>query len=154
MAEESAKAYSKIVQIDLNEKVIYNNKNKYIYCRFACIKLLRNYFQLSPVNAIIDGMLARLEELETMILLVQQERQNTVGPNGSITQIIDNIPELNELCGRIDNLEKLVEHIKQNINYLEEKVEAAENEVGLPNSTNKLKTLLKPLLVSINLLHT
>lgn len=97
-------------------------------------------------------MLARLEELETMILLVQQERQNTVGPNGSITQIIENIPELNELCGRIDNLEKLVEHIKQNINYLEEKVEVAENDVGLPNSTNKLKTLLKPLLVSINLL--
>lgn len=92
-------------------------------------------------------MLARLEEFETMISLVEQERCSAIGVAGTLTEVMDKSSEFSTLCERIDTLEKVIEHINSNIDYLENKLEAAENSVGLNNNTNKLKTFLKPLLV-------
>lgn len=92
-------------------------------------------------------MLARLEEFETMITLVEQERCSAIGVAGTLTEVMESSGELNALCSRIDALEKFMEHVKSNVDYLENKLEAAEKNVGLNSSTNKLKTFFKPLLV-------
>lgn len=74
---------------------------------------------------------------------------HVVGPTGALTAVIDYKEELDGLCKRIDAVEKLVEHIRRNLNYLENKVEEAEESIGLTNKSSKLKAFLKPLLVRI-----
>lgn len=90
-------------------------------------------------------MLLRLEEFEAMITLVQQERCNAIGITGSLSETIDNKKELLELCGRIDAVEKLIEHVKNNISILEKKVEVAEAQFGITDNTMKLKNFFMPL---------
>lgn len=92
-------------------------------------------------------MLARLEEFETMISLVEQERCSAIGVVGSLTEIMESSEELKILGNKIDALEKFMEHVKSNVDYLENKIDAAEKHAGLNKNTNKLKTFLKPLLV-------
>lgn len=96
-------------------------------------------------------MLVRLEEFETMIALVQQERCNSIGITGSLTQTIDYRTEFKNLCARIDALEKVTESAKNNIDVLENKIEAAEKHLGLHDNTNKLKNFLAPIFVSNDL---
>lgn len=93
-------------------------------------------------------MLTRLEEFETILLVVQQERCNAVGLTGSLTQALDNFGELKELCDRIDALEKLIEHVKTNVDTIERRIEATEEHFGLTDNTSKIKNLLIPLFVS------
>lgn len=93
-------------------------------------------------------MIIRLEELENMIAIVQQERCNAIGLTGSLTDVVHKKDELLDLCKRIDSLEKLIEHITNNINHLENKIVQAEEQIGLKDNTTKLKNLLSPLFVS------
>lgn len=92
-------------------------------------------------------MLARLEEFESMVSLVEQERCSAIGVVGSLTEIMNSRDELNSLCTKIDALEKFIEHVKSNVDYFENKVDAAEKIVGINKNANKLKTFFKPLLV-------
>ncbi|KAF2893265.1 hypothetical protein ILUMI_12909 [Ignelater luminosus] len=120
MLTETAEEYSKYLKIDLEKKLI-------------------------PIHQSVDDMLTRLEEFETILLIVQQERCNAVGLTGSLTQALDNFGELKELCDRIDALEKLIEHVKANIDTIERRIEAAEEHFGLTDNTSKIKNLLIPL---------
>lgn len=97
-------------------------------------------------------MLVRLEEFETMIALVQQERCNSIGLTGSLTQTSDYQKEFKNLCNRIDSLEKVVDHVKDNIDTLESKVDAAEKQLGITDNTSKLKNFLTPIFVSTYLI--
>lgn len=92
-------------------------------------------------------MLARLEEFETMILLLHEENTNTCGLNGSLMAVVERKTELQTLFDRIDALEKIVDHAKRAVSCCEMKVETAERDLGLMQTSLKIKDLLKPLLV-------
>lgn len=96
----------------------------------------------------IDEMLTRLEETETLLALVQEERSKSVGVTGSLTEIADSLVDFKQFDLRIKSLEKLIEHIKSNVDVLERKIEAAEEVSGLTDNTSKLKNLLIPFFVS------
>lgn len=94
-------------------------------------------------------MLTRLDEFETMVALVQQERCSAIGLTGALMETVDMEKEFNELCSRIDNVERLVEYVRTSVDSLEKKVEVAEEQFGLVDNTNKLKNFFLPLFVSI-----
>lgn len=104
--------------------------------------------KLKPINLCVDDMLTRLEEFEGLLALVQQERCTSIGLTGSLSQCADYKVKLKQYCTRIDSLEKLIEHIKNNISVLENKMDLAEKRVGIPESSSNLKTLLSPFRVS------
>ncbi|XP_018335472.1 biogenesis of lysosome-related organelles complex 1 subunit 4 [Agrilus planipennis] len=101
--------------------------------------------KLNGVNQIVDDMLTRLEEFETLIVLVQQERCNAVGMTGHLSQTTDNFDQIKSLCSKVDLLEKMVQDADMNITALENKVSVAEEHYGLADNSNKLKNLLMPL---------
>lgn len=119
MLKSTAVDYSKYLQVDLEQK-------------------------LEPVQQAIDEMLTRLEETETLLALVQEERSKSVGVTGSLTEIADSLVDFKQFDLRIKSLEKLIEHIKSNVDVLERKIEAAEEVSGLTDNTSKLKNLLIP----------
>ncbi|KAK4877501.1 hypothetical protein RN001_010007 [Aquatica leii] len=120
MLKRTAEEYSKYLKVNLEEKLV-------------------------PIHQSVDDMLTRLEEFETLLTIVQQERCNAVGLTGSLTQSVDCFGDIKELCERIDRLEKLVEHIKSNVDTVERKIETAEEHYGLTDNTSKIKNLLIPL---------
>ncbi|KAB0795997.1 hypothetical protein PPYR_10058 [Photinus pyralis] len=112
------------------------------YSKYAKINLDQ---KLNPILQSVEDMLTRLEEFETLLTLVQQERCNAVGLTGSLTTAVGFGGNLKELCAHVDRLEKLTEHIKSNIESLERKIDLAEEQYGLTDNTAKLKNLLIPL---------
>lgn len=96
-------------------------------------------------------MLARLEEFETMVSFLHQQNAASCGLTNSLTDVIQNKDELQQLFDRIDALERMVEHVKATVNRLENKVEEAEKNLGIMPSF-QIKSLLKPLLVRFILL--
>ncbi|GJQ68243.1 hypothetical protein Trydic_g16856 [Trypoxylus dichotomus] len=120
MLKQTSQSYAKMLNINLDER-------------------------LKPVSQSVDEMITRLEEFDTMIMLVQQERCNSIGITGSLTETIDYKAELKNLCNRIDALEKIVDHAKNNIDMLENKVEVAEKQFGISDGTSKLKNFLAPI---------
>lgn len=92
-------------------------------------------------------MLARLEEFETMVSLVDDEKTNTCSLKGSLMVIIQERSELKNLFERIDALEKIVDEAKKAVNYYEFKVEEAEKDSSLMQTSSKIKEFLKPLWV-------
>lgn len=120
MLKQTAEDYAKVLDLKLQER-------------------------LKPVSNSVDEMLTRLEEFDTMIALVQQERCNSIGLTGSLTQTLDYRSELKDLCNRIDVLEEVVESAKNNIDMLESKVDAAEKHLGISDGTSKLKNFLAPI---------
>ncbi|KAF5269483.1 hypothetical protein FQA39_LY08672 [Lamprigera yunnana] len=120
MLKRTAEEYSKYVKINLEQK-------------------------LEPIHQSVDDMLTRLEEFESLLTIVQQERCNAIGLTGSLTESVDCLNNLKELCERIDKLEKLIQHISNNIESAERKITAAEEHIGLTDNTAKLKNLLIPL---------
>ncbi|KAK5642988.1 hypothetical protein RI129_009155 [Pyrocoelia pectoralis] len=120
MLKSTAEEYSKYMKIDLDQKLI-------------------------PILQSVEDMLTRLEEFETLLTLVQQERCNAVGLTGSLTKAVGFSGDLKELCDRVDKLENLIEHIKSNIDSVERKIDAAEEQFGLTDNTAKIKNLLIPL---------
>ncbi|KRT85135.1 hypothetical protein AMK59_802, partial [Oryctes borbonicus] len=125
MLKYTTENYAKVVDVNLDER-------------------------LKPVSHSVDEMITRLEEFDTMIALVQQERCNSIGITGSLTETLDYKVELKNLCNRIDVLEKIVEDAKNNINMLEIKVEAAEKHFGINDSTSKIRNLLAPIFKKSN----
>lgn len=93
-------------------------------------------------------MLARLEEFETMISLLHEEKTKTYSLKGSLMNVIQERIELKNLCDRIDALEKIVDHAKAAVNFCEIKVETAEKDLSLMQTSSKIKDFLKPLWVT------
>ena len=86
-------------------------------------------------------MLTRLDEFENILQMVQQESRNTLNEN--IPKILSFQPEFNQLCERLDSLEKFIEIVNRNLDVLERKVEIAEEELDIPDKA--LNVLLKSL---------
>jgi len=119
MIEDTAVDYAKYPDIDLAQK-------------------------LDPINNAIDQMITRLEEFESILLLVQQERCESMGLTGHLVDTADCVSDLKDLCLRIDAVENLVAYIKNAVQFLEIKIDAAETEFGIKEAS-KLKNFFKPL---------
>ncbi|XP_023017845.1 biogenesis of lysosome-related organelles complex 1 subunit 4 [Leptinotarsa decemlineata] len=118
MAEEkTAKDFSKYLEVDLDHK-------------------------LKPITASIDDMLTRLEEFQTMISFVVQDR---IDYNDILTAIPNYKNEFDNMCKKIDTLEKLMAHIKSNLDQLECGIEKAEDELGCSETTMKVTNIFTPL---------
>lgn len=87
-------------------------------------------------------MLARLEEVQTIVSFAKQEATGV-----SISVITDLKHDVDDLCNRIDVIENLIVHITNNIDMLESTVNKHENELNQPN--NKVTSIFTPLFVSI-----
>lgn len=101
--------------------------------------------QMVPLNDSIESMLARLEECQTMLGLVQQERCNAVGITGALTEAMDCRPMLSQLTGRIDALEGVTNHLNKCLDQLEVKMSEAEEQAGIVDTKTKLKSFIYPL---------
>ncbi|KAG5889941.1 hypothetical protein JTB14_018836 [Gonioctena quinquepunctata] len=115
--ENTAKGFSKYCELDMNNKV-------------------------EPIIGSIDEMLARLEEFQTMISFVVQDRTDY---NDILSSIPNYGSEFGDMCNKIDTLEKMVAHIKSNLDHLESEIEKAENELGCNEATSKVTNIFTPL---------
>ncbi|KAL1517077.1 hypothetical protein ABEB36_000888 [Hypothenemus hampei] len=120
--KQTAESYSKyITNIDLEEK-------------------------LQPVNKAMEDMLTRLEEFETMFTLAQPDIKDS---KDIIKSILDYKPEFEELCLKIDSIEFMTVHIKNNLTALETKIEETENQMGIVDTksrvTEKVAHIFTPL---------
>ncbi|XP_057664678.1 biogenesis of lysosome-related organelles complex 1 subunit 4 isoform X2 [Diorhabda carinulata] len=115
--EKTAKEYSKCCEIDLESK-------------------------LKPINKSVDDMLARLEEFETMMSFVIQDRKDY---NDILTSVPNYKEEFDILCNKIDSVEKLTKHIKSNLDELEKEIEKAELSLGCTEKTAKVTQIFTPL---------
>ncbi|KDR23558.1 biogenesis of lysosome-related organelles complex 1 subunit 4 [Zootermopsis nevadensis] len=97
--------------------------------------------ELIPVEEIVDDMLTRLEEFESLMEMVQTNGLHSL--DGSVPNILSYKDRLTALCGRVDRLETFLNHVKQDLDVVESHMETAEADVG--NSDGKLKNILKPL---------
>ncbi|KAJ8924592.1 hypothetical protein NQ315_000742 [Exocentrus adspersus] len=98
--------------------------------------------KLMPINEQIENMLARLEEFQTMILFVKQDGTDS---RDILTSIANYSNELNDLFNKIDTMERLVTHIKSNLDKVEDDVEKAEVEFGCNDSKKKVTSIFTPL---------
>lgn len=90
-------------------------------------------------------MLTRLEEFQTMISFVHQDRDES---NKILISVLDANDDFNDLCKKIDKIECLVAHIKNNLNALDEEISKTEENLGcLEQSTLKMPSIFTPLFV-------
>lgn len=98
-------------------------------------------------------MLTRLEEFESMVLLVQQERGNVVGLTGTLPQVVDKKQELNALCSKVDVIESLVINVRETLDSLEDQIQVAEEQFGYVEQ-NPLRNFFMPkIFVGAHFLH-
>lgn len=98
-------------------------------------------------------MLTRLEEFESMVALVQQERGNAVGLTGTLSQVADCKLELHNLCSKVDVLENLVINVRESLDSLEDQIQVAEEQYGYAEN-NALKNFFIPkMFVSISCIY-
>ncbi|XP_058460587.1 biogenesis of lysosome-related organelles complex 1 subunit 4-like [Malaya genurostris] len=97
--------------------------------------------EMRPISSRIDEMLLRLEEFESLLVLVKEESAVTVQQN--IPKILSLKPELDKLCERLDQLEKFVSMVTKNLDAVERQVQIAEEELDIPDKT--INVLLKSL---------
>ncbi|XP_058840168.1 biogenesis of lysosome-related organelles complex 1 subunit 4-like [Topomyia yanbarensis] len=97
--------------------------------------------EIRPISARIDEMLLRLEEFENLLALVKEG--SSVAVQQHIPKIFSLKPEFDELCGRLDQLEKFVLMVTKNLDIVERQVQIAEEELDIPDKT--INVLLKSL---------
>lgn len=90
-------------------------------------------------------MLARLEEFQTMVSFVKQDGTDS---NDILTSLPDYKTDLEEMFKKIDTMESLVTHMKNNLDKLEDDVEKAEIEFGINDPKKKVASIFSPLFVS------
>ncbi|XP_044756229.1 uncharacterized protein LOC123314889 [Coccinella septempunctata] len=98
--------------------------------------------KLLPLNLLINGMKARLDQCQTLVTISHENVDETTKALTSLRQSSD---QLDELCSKIDTIEKVVDHLKSNLGSLEEEIEKAELKLGL-NNDNLVVNILNPLL--------
>lgn len=135
--ENTAKEYSKYCDINLESKVQLFKDNGSYFSKY--------FLQLEPVNKCIDDMFARLEEFQTMMSFVTQDQVESVKV---LTSLLDHREEFEDLCIKIDSLECLVSHIKNNLDKLEDDINKAEANLNISEPTAKVANIFTPLFVS------
>ncbi|XP_072392839.1 biogenesis of lysosome-related organelles complex 1 subunit 4 [Diabrotica undecimpunctata] len=98
--------------------------------------------KLNSLNKSIDEMLTRLEEFQTMMSFVEQDRKDY---NDILTSVPNYKDEFDILCNRIDTVDKLTTHIKSNLDVLENEIEKAESSLGCSEKTAKVTQIFTPL---------
>ncbi|VEN33962.1 unnamed protein product [Callosobruchus maculatus] len=98
--------------------------------------------QIQCLTSTIYEMLARLEEFQTILSFMSQDRNYY---NSMITSIPKYQGEIDDLCKKIDMVEGLIAHIKDNMDTLESRVEKAETELNINESTMKVPNIFTPL---------
>ncbi|KAK6174677.1 hypothetical protein SNE40_017910 [Patella caerulea] len=76
----------------------------------------------------IEGMLTKLDEFCGLVDLIRSDTNLCL--NTTLPRIHEKSNEIRNVFEKIDNLEKFVGIVKQNVNMMEEKVNDAEKEVG------------------------
>ncbi|XP_062542930.1 biogenesis of lysosome-related organelles complex 1 subunit 4 [Armigeres subalbatus] len=97
--------------------------------------------EMQPISATIDTMLLRMEEFENILERVKEESSVAVQQN--IPKIAAMKPECDELCDRLDALERFVTMVSKNLDAVERQVQIAEEELDIPDKT--INVLLKSL---------
>ncbi|XP_018563279.1 biogenesis of lysosome-related organelles complex 1 subunit 4 [Anoplophora glabripennis] len=115
--ENVAQDYSKYCDVDLNGK-------------------------LQPINKSIEDMLARLEEFQTMVSFVKQDETDS---NDILTSLPNYRNDLEDMFNKIDTMESLVIHMKNNLDKLEDDIEKAETELGCNDPKKKVTSIFTPL---------
>ncbi|KAK9871431.1 hypothetical protein WA026_012806 [Henosepilachna vigintioctopunctata] len=99
--------------------------------------------KLSPINRMIEDMLARLEEFETMVNFVTLDVNESTDALSSLTNFNK---QLLELFSKIDTVEKVINHLKGNLNMLELDIQKAEQRLKLNNDNKLVTNIITPLL--------
>lgn len=84
--------------------------------------------KIKPINDSLNNMLARLEEFETMFTFLHQDINSSIEAFNTISTFQD---QFNLLCSKIDSVEKLVNHIKCNLESLEQSIEKHEQKYNI-----------------------
>lgn len=74
-------------------------------------------------------------------------KRNQTGSD-DITSLISCKNEFEQLCYKIDKVEALLDHVKNNLNKLEDDVVKAEADLGFGDASIKVPSLFTPLFVS------
>ncbi|XP_045464757.1 uncharacterized protein LOC123674000 [Harmonia axyridis] len=98
--------------------------------------------KLIPLNLLINGMKARLDQCQTVVSISHDNVEESTKALSSLSYCKD---QLDDLCSKIDTVEKVVDHIKSNLANLEDEIEKAEQKLGL-NNDNLVVNILNPLL--------
>lgn len=99
-----------------------------------------------PLNLLINGIQAHLDQCHTLVTI---SRENVEESTNALTSLTYLNGKLDELCSKINTVEKVVDHIKINLTSLEEEIEKAEQKLGI-NNDNLVVNIFNPLFVSIN----
>ncbi|XP_012269824.2 biogenesis of lysosome-related organelles complex 1 subunit 4 isoform X1 [Athalia rosae] len=88
--------------------------------------------QVKTLHDTIEDMMMRLEEFESIFGMVQTEGAECL--SGQIPRLQIAQQQLGGLCRRIDALEHVLARVNVNLDSLETAVEAAEADLGVPDS--------------------
>ncbi|XP_060524796.1 biogenesis of lysosome-related organelles complex 1 subunit 4 isoform X2 [Cylas formicarius] len=97
--------------------------------------------QLLPLHKTVDDLQARLEEFETMLTFVQADAKES---RDVLIKILSYKPEFDELCAKIDTIERLVGHVKTNFAGLETEIEKKEAAMGIADTASKVTGIFTP----------
>lgn len=164
---EAGYDYANIIQVDISKMVNQNQKKPLNWTQFVYFCLIPKFsLKMLPVSNSIDEILNRLDELGSLMNIVSNNAKiNTDFPNDYIIKLFSNVKvktdsaitmhknlpeiysygkELDKLYKNIDNMEKFVNVVNENLAKVEQQVSRAEEELGI-NDTG-IKGLFKPFL--------
>ncbi|XP_043277186.1 biogenesis of lysosome-related organelles complex 1 subunit 4 isoform X2 [Venturia canescens] len=98
---------------------------------------------MKNVHETIEDMMARLEEFESIIGMVQTVGAECTSEHRPRLQSVR--PELSSLCKRIDALEHIVARANVDLTALETAVETAEAELGGVGVSDRILGMLNPI---------
>ncbi|CAG9818791.1 unnamed protein product [Phaedon cochleariae] len=138
------KQVNNIRKLDAYESLeIFKNSNRVMNKDNGPIPYSPLYSLFKSVSGSIEEMLARLEEFQTMLYFVTQDR---IDYNDILTSIPNYGVEFDQICNKIDTLESLISHIQSNLDQLEHEIEKAETELGCTEtSAIKVTNIFTPL---------
>uniref|UniRef100_A0A1I8MJX2 Biogenesis of lysosome-related organelles complex 1 subunit 4 n=1 Tax=Musca domestica TaxID=7370 RepID=A0A1I8MJX2_MUSDO len=99
--------------------------------------------EIDPICMSIDDMITRLDELESLLANVKGVSNIIIDQYTS--GVLTFLPKFMELKSRIDNLEKFVQVVDDNMNQMEKTIDLAEHELNVTDYSLK-GLILKPLL--------
>ncbi|XP_055847064.1 biogenesis of lysosome-related organelles complex 1 subunit 4 [Episyrphus balteatus] len=98
--------------------------------------------EINPLCLSIEETLTRLDEFETLLTNVKIETNSTM--ENHVVPLLAFQQNFQTLCERIDNLEKFVDVVNENVNSVERSIDIAEEELGVTDYSLK-GLLFKPL---------
>ncbi|KAL5292629.1 hypothetical protein ACFFRR_011424 [Megaselia abdita] len=91
--------------------------------------------EIEPLSANVEEMLVRLDEFYSLLKSVKTDNKQIL--ESDMLSIIEFKSQFQTLCDRIDNLEKFVNVVNDNVNKLEISLDTAEQELGVTDYSLK-----------------